>query len=147
MRRRPRRLAGVDPIEQATNDSAGERRRVDIRGVLREERGRGDAVDQHADFEVWLDDGHFDVERGDLVGERLRIICKFRAALHVEDGRTSQKPSRAQPEAQYTPRPGVPRWPAGRQSLVQDVDKVGQLERTNAREDYDVPGLPLPHSG
>lgn len=81
MRRRPQRLAGADQIEQTTNDSAGERRRVDIRGVLREERGGGDAVDQHADFEVWLDDGHFDVERGDLVGERLCIVCKLRAAL------------------------------------------------------------------
>ena len=71
MRRRERRLAGVNAFEQATNDSAGEGRRVDVRGVLREERGKGDAVDQDADFEVWLDDGHFDVERGDFVGEGL----------------------------------------------------------------------------
>jgi hypothetical protein len=31
----------------------------------------GDLVGEDLDFEVWLDDGHFDVEGGDFVGEAL----------------------------------------------------------------------------
>lgn len=65
------RLASVNSIEQPPNDGARKRGGVDVRGVLREERCRGDAVDQDADFEVGLDDGNFDVERGDFVSKRL----------------------------------------------------------------------------
>lgn len=31
----------------------------------------GDFVGEDLDFEVWLDDGHFDVEGGDFVSEAL----------------------------------------------------------------------------
>ena len=40
-----------------------------LRGVLRQEGGGGDAISQNVDLKVWLDDGHFDVEGGDFIGE------------------------------------------------------------------------------
>jgi len=58
---------------------------------------------------VGLDDGHLDVEGSNFVGETLADISSAMQAPRIP---TSQNPSRAHPEAQYIPNPGVPRWPA-----------------------------------
>lgn len=39
-----------------------------FRRVLWQTRGRGNSVGEHVDLQVWLHDGHFDVEGGNLVG-------------------------------------------------------------------------------
>ena len=62
---------GGEAVEEAADDGAGEGSWV-REGRVGWEEGRGrDFVGEDVDFEVRLQDGHFDIEGGDLVREAL----------------------------------------------------------------------------
>ena len=65
------RGVGGEAIEEAADDGAGEGGRVREGGVDGQEWRGGDFVGEDVDLEVGLEDGHFDVEGGDFVGEAL----------------------------------------------------------------------------
>lgn len=123
---------------------------------MREEGSESYWVREDVDFEVGLYDGHFDVERCNFVCQALLNVREFirlgKQATElwsswVHGTHTSQNPSRAQPEAQYTPRPGVPRWPAGRGYQRRNLRLYILLRRTDAGENDNVSRYLFPHCG
>lgn len=61
----------VELVKEAGKDVAGKWRWILGLEVFAHRRDRGHFVGKYIDFHVGLDDGHFDIERSDFVGEAL----------------------------------------------------------------------------
>ena len=100
-------------IEKGTDDGASKRCGMGFWRISRHERSGANGICKNVCFKVRLEYGSFDIEGRDFVGEALKARRMSVILLKREGILTSQKPSSAQPEEQYIPRPGVPRWLAG----------------------------------